>query len=108
MPFTEWPYGGTTSLGVTRDSSVDSPLMVGLANTGFSKALTHSGTQIYGWINAGVNVSSNTLRPGGNLPISYAYTPNTIQLDQAIPYIGRLPDTVQTDHVDWGFRLAPI
>src|ERR1700755_2919899 len=27
MPFTEWPYGGTTALGVTRTSSVDSPLM---------------------------------------------------------------------------------
>lgn len=108
MPFTEWPYGGTTSLGVTRNSSVDSPLMVGLANTGFGKALTHSGIQIYGWVNAGVNISSNTLRPGGNLPLSYAYTPNTIQLDQAVVYFERLPDTVQTDHVDWGFRVAPI
>src|SRR5580700_10813755 len=27
MPFTEWPYGGTTNLGVTRASSIDSPLM---------------------------------------------------------------------------------
>src|SRR5262249_54857499 len=24
-PFTEWPYGGTTNIGVTRPSSVDSP-----------------------------------------------------------------------------------
>src|SRR6201996_2180987 len=32
-PFTEWPYGGTTSLGVTRASSVDSPLMTALSNT---------------------------------------------------------------------------
>jgi hypothetical protein len=28
MPFTEWPYGGTTNLGVNRPNSVDSPLMV--------------------------------------------------------------------------------
>ena len=108
MPFTEWPYGGATSLGVTRNSSVDSPLMVGLANTGFGKALTKSGIQIYGWFNAGFNVSSNTVRPGGNAPIAYAYTPNTIELDQAVLYIERLPDTVQDDHVDWGFRIAPI
>src|ERR1700739_1227923 len=27
MPFTEWPYGGSTSLGVNRGGSVDSPLM---------------------------------------------------------------------------------
>ena len=32
-PFTEWPYGGSTSLGVTRPSSVDSPLMSALGNT---------------------------------------------------------------------------
>ena len=25
MPFTEWPYGGSTSIGVTRPNSVDSP-----------------------------------------------------------------------------------
>src|SRR6516164_1205966 len=31
MPFTEWPYGGTTAIGVTRPNSVDSPLMVALA-----------------------------------------------------------------------------
>ena len=33
MPFTEWPYGGTTAIGVTRPGSVDSPLMVALGNT---------------------------------------------------------------------------
>ena len=33
MPFTEWPYGGVTPIGVTRPNSVDSPLMVAIANT---------------------------------------------------------------------------
>src|SRR6202041_4075191 len=32
-PFTECAYGGTTSLGVTRPSSVDSPLMGALGTT---------------------------------------------------------------------------
>ena len=45
---------------------------------------------------------------GGNAPAAYGYNPNTVQLDQAVLYIERLPDTVQKDHVDWGFRLAPI
>ena len=36
------------------------------------------------------------------------YNPNTVELDQAVVYIERLPDTVQKDHIDWGFRLAPI
>jgi Putative beta-barrel porin-2, OmpL-like. bbp2 len=31
-----------------------------------------------------------------------------VQLDQAVLYIERLPDTVQKDHIDWGFRIAPI
>ena len=35
-------------------------------------------------------------------------TPNTVQLDQAVVYIERLPDTVQNDHFDWGFRLSSI
>ena len=45
---------------------------------------------------------------GGNAPAAYSYNPNTVQLDQAVIYFERLPDTVQKDHVDWGFRVAPI
>jgi hypothetical protein len=108
FPFTEWPYGGATSLGVTRPSSTDSPLMVALANTSFGKMLNDNNLQIYGWINGGGNISTNTVRPGGNWPSSYGYTPNAFQLDQAVVYFERLPDTVQTDHVDWGFRLSAI
>src|ERR1700760_1906203 len=42
MPFTEWPYGGSTSLGVTRAGSVDSPLMAALGNTNVGQALNDS------------------------------------------------------------------
>jgi hypothetical protein len=108
FPFTEWPYGGTTSLGVSRPSSADSPLMVALGNTQFGKTLNDNNLQIYGWINGGGNTSTNTVRPGGNWPAAYDYTPNTFQLDQAVVYFERVPDTVQTDHVDWGFRLSAI
>jgi hypothetical protein len=107
MPFAEWPYGGTTNLGVTRPSSIDSPLMAALGNTWLGQSLNDNHIQIYGWINAGGNFSNNTVR-GGNAPAAYDYNPNTVQLDQAVLYIERLPDTVQKDHVDWGFRLAPI
>lgn len=108
MPFTEWPYGGTTSIGVTRPNSVDSPLMVAIGNTSLGKAMDAAHVQVYGWVNAGGNLSTNTTRPGGNWPVSYMYTPNTVQLDQAVLYIERLPDTVQKDHVDWGFRVSGI
>jgi len=108
FPFTEWPYGGATSIGVTRPSSADSPLMVALANTSFGKTMNDNNMQIYGWINGGGNISTNTTKPGGNWPAAYDYTPNSVQLDQAVVYFERLPDTVQTDHVDWGFRLSAI
>jgi hypothetical protein len=107
-PFTEWPYGGATAIGVTRPNSVDSPLMAALSNTSVGKAMNDAHIQIYGWVNVGGNVSTNTVKPGGNWPASYMYTPDTVQLDQAVVYIERLPDTVQTDHVDWGFRLSAI
>jgi hypothetical protein len=108
MPFTEWPYGGTTPIGVTRPNSVDSPLMVALGNTQLGAAMNAAHIQAYGWIESGANLSTNTVRPGGNAPAGYDYTPNTIQLDQAVVYIERLPDTVQNDHFDWGFRLSAI
>jgi Putative beta-barrel porin-2, OmpL-like. bbp2 len=107
MPFSEWPYGGTTNLGVTRPSSVDSPLMAALNNTPFGQALNDSHIQIYGWVDPGGNLSTSTVK-GGNAPAAYSYNPNTVQLDQAVIYFERLPDTVQKDHIDWGFRVAPI
>jgi hypothetical protein len=107
MPFTEWPYGGTTSLGVTRPNSIDSPLMNALSNTTAGQWMNDAHIQVYGWVDPGGNLSTNTVR-GGNAPAAYSYNPNTVQLDQAVLYIERLPDTVQTDHIDWGFRIAPI
>jgi len=108
MPFTEWPYGATTAIGVSLPNAVDSPLMVGISNTATGKWLQKNHIQIYGWINGGGNISSNTVKPGGNVPMAYLYTPNTVQLDQTVLYMERVPDTVQTDHIDWGFRLSGL
>jgi hypothetical protein len=108
MPFTEWPYGGSQNLGVTRPSSADSPFMNAIGNTGLGQWMNDNHIQLYGWIDPGMNVSSNTVRPGGNAPIAYSYTPNTVQLDQAVLYLERVPDTVQDDHIDWGFRLSGL
>jgi hypothetical protein len=107
-PYTEWPYGGSTNIGVTRPNSVDSPLMQAMSKTMLGQALNEAHVQVYGWVNFGGNVSTNTVKPGGNWPAAYMYTPNTVQLDQAVLYIERLPDTVQKDHVDWGFRVSGL
>jgi hypothetical protein len=108
MPFTEWPYGGTTALGVTRTGSIDSPLMVAMGNTALGKWMNETGLQFYGWVDVGGNISSSTTKPGGNAPAAYMYTPNTVTLDQAVIYLDRFPDTVQKDHIDWGLRLSAI
>jgi hypothetical protein len=103
MPFTEWPYGGANPIGVTLPNSIDSPLMVAIANTSVGEWMNENHLQLYGWIDPGFNVSSNTVRPGGNAPIAYSYTPNTVQLDQFVTYFERQADEVQQDHIDWGF-----
>jgi hypothetical protein len=108
MPFTEWPYGGATSIGVTRPNAVDSPLMVAMSNTELGKWMNDSHFQVYGWVNPGGNLSTSSVTPGGSFPAAYAYSPNTAQLDQVVVYFERVPDTVQTDHVDWGFRFSGI
>jgi len=108
MPFTEWPYGGTENIGVTRPNSVDSPLMVAIANTGLGKWMSDAHLQVYGWVEGGGNISTNNVKPGGNAPAAYDYTPNSVQLDQAVVYIERLADTVQQDHIDWGFRFSTL
>ncbi|MGD0671583.1 MAG: outer membrane beta-barrel protein [Candidatus Binatus sp.] len=45
---------------------------------------------------------------GGNGFVAYDVYPNTIQLDQLTLYVQRMADEVQTDHFDWGFRLANL
>jgi hypothetical protein len=81
MPFTDWPYGGTTALGGNRTGSADSPLMMSIANTSTGKWLQDNGIQIYGWIDGGANVSTNSKGKLGNAPIAYSAYPNTAQLD---------------------------
>jgi hypothetical protein len=39
-----------------------------------------------------------------NTPASYWIVPNRYELDQLLFRLERYPDTVQTDHIDWGFR----
>jgi hypothetical protein len=107
MPFSEWPYGGTIALGSSLPGAADSPLMVGLANTSFGKWMSNNNIQTYGWIDVGYNVSTNSVR-GGNSPAAYDYNPNAFDLNQIVEYFERVPDTVQKDHTDWGFRLSLI
>ena len=106
FPFTDWPYGGSPVIGKPWTQS--SPLMQAIWSGSHGDAWKRGGVQIYGWLNAGFNVSTSDRGPYGNAPAAYALVPNSVQADQQVLFIERQPDTVQTDHFDWGFRLAQL
>jgi hypothetical protein len=60
-------------------------------------ALKRARIKVYGWANAGINASTSDK---SNIPESYATVPNRPELDQGVLRFERVPDTVQTDHVD--------
>lgn len=108
FPFTVWPIGGTVNIG--QPFTVASPLTSAIYSGSSGEAWKRSRIVMYGWANLGMNFSTSSQSNGryANAPAAYAQIPNSIQLDQFAFYIERQPDTVQTDHVDWGFRLTNL
>ena len=105
-PFTVWPYGGSPVIG--QPNQTPPPLMQALYNGPNGDAWKASNIQIYGWANTGFNVSSSDHGKFANAPAAYAQVPDSIQLDQLTLYVEKVPDTIQTDHFDWGFRFTNI
>jgi hypothetical protein len=108
LAYSEWPTGAVSSIGVTRPNSVDSPLMAALSNTDAGKWMYDNHIQIYGWVNPGFDITTLSRGKGASAPVAYTYSSDAVYMDQAVLYIERLPDTVQTDHIDWGFRLSGL
>ena len=52
----------------------------------------NSRTKVYGWVAGSVNASTSA---NNNFPVSYDIFPNRVELNQAVVYMERLPDTVQ-------------
>jgi hypothetical protein len=96
-------YLGPTPLMGVPDTDPVYPLTK--AVWAIAPALKDARIKVYGWVNGGISVSTSNK---SNIPESYAIVPNRPELDQAVLRIERLPDTVQTDHVDWGFRITPM
>jgi hypothetical protein len=96
-------YLGPTPLIGVPDTDPVYPLTKAL--WGIAPFLKDARIKVYDWINSGISVSTSNK---SNIPESYAIVPNRLELDQGVIRIERLPDTVQTDHVDWGFRLTPM
>jgi hypothetical protein len=125
FPFGQWPIGGTVWIGYPWTQA--SPLMTAIWEGPHGDWWKKTGIQIYGWLNFGGNWSTSHAAstpfcgspaiPGvqpaqtckfGNSPASYDEVPNSVQPDQEVLYIEREPDTVQTDHFDWGFRVSNL
>lgn len=95
FPGSEWD--GAPLIGVNSEAPLY-PLQKALG-------LTKGHLRIYGWVDAGANISSSK---HSNAPASYDIVPNSAALDQAIIKIERQPNTVQTDHFDYGFLFTSI
>lgn len=99
FPSSDYSVGGTPTLGAPDTQTY--PLMQAINNN-------DTRTKIYGWLNGGFNVSTSNKGDGANAPAAYYYNPNRITPDQQVLYVERLPNTVQTSHVDYGFRIAQL
>jgi hypothetical protein len=112
FPFSTWPIGGTVTIGQPWTQAA--PLMTALWSGPNGEWWKQNKIQIYGWFNVGGNLSTSkggvnpVLGKYDNFPSAYDEVPNAIEPDQEVVYIERQPDTVQTDHFDWGFRLTGL
>src|SRR5262249_42428485 len=79
------------------------PLMKAIYDGPWGEEIKASRVKAYGWINASGNWSTSR---SSNTPDSYWVVPNSFQLDQAVLRFERHVDSVQTDHLDWGFRAT--
>jgi len=103
FPFSDWPYGGSPEIGVP-DTDVP-PLMQALYAGSHGAAWEQSRVKLSGWVAGSFNLSTSH---NSNDPAVYDIFPNRIEFDQTVLYAERLPDTVQTDHFDWGFHLSGL
>jgi Putative beta-barrel porin-2, OmpL-like. bbp2 len=101
FPGAEWQ--GYPNIGVPPADYGSYSIMQGLYNTPWGDQIKDSRIYLYGWMTASGNFSSSK---NSNIPDSYAIVPNRLEMDQAVIRLEREPDTVQTDHLDWGFRLT--
>jgi hypothetical protein len=107
VPFDSPPFPFADHIGPTigyRDTTVW-PLMEAFRQGPHGDWWKKSRIKIYGW--ADPSVTFGTSR-NSNIPLSYPIVPNSLQLSQAIVIFERVTDSVQTDHVDWGFKWTNL
>ena len=103
FPNSDWSYGGSPEIGAPDTNSP--PLMEALYGGSSGSAWEHSRVKIYGWVEGSFNLSTSR---NSNYPSAYDIFANRAEFDQAVLYVERIPDSVQTDHIDWGFHLSGL
>ena len=96
FPDEDWTYGGSPAIGLPDSNSY--PLMTALKHP-------NSRTKIYGWINPTLNFSTSDHE---NWPEANDEFADRFELNELTVYVERLPDSVQTDHIDWGYHLTAL
>ena len=100
-PFPDSDWLGFPLIGAPWSGSPSYPLEKAL----FGDKLAKQDIHIYGWLNPSFNASTSTT---SNVPLAYSLVPNKLELDQAVIVVEKQPNTVQTDHQDWGFRFVGL
>lgn len=106
FPFSVWPIGGTVWIGYPNATSY--PLTQAIYGGKHGEWLKKANIQLYGWADVGMNLSTSHDGTYANAPAAYPQIANSVMLNQATFYIERVPDTVQRDHFDWGFRVTNL
>ena len=96
FPNSDWSYGGSPVIGEPDTNSY--PLM-----TAINQA--RSRTKIYGWVEPTLNFSTSAHRKDPEANDVYS---NRFEMNQLVVYAERLPDSVQRDHIDWGYHLTAL
>jgi hypothetical protein len=96
FPNADWSYGGSPVIGEPDTNSY--PLMTAI-NQARSRA------KLYGWVEPTLNFSTST---NSNAPEANDVYSNRFEMGQLVLYAERLPDSVQRDHVDWGYHLTAL
>jgi hypothetical protein len=110
-PDMDWQLGGGPNVigdpGALRDAPW--PFMAAVYDGPNGKFWYESRIQLYGWWTVSANASSSHNYSRGltpNYPEVYDERSDRVELDQFVVYLERMADENQTDHIDWGFRLA--
>jgi Putative beta-barrel porin-2, OmpL-like. bbp2 len=99
-PFPGHEYQGYPLIGASRDTNVN-PLMEAVYGGPGGDWIKSTKILLEGWCTVGGNYST---AKESNAPMSYWVVPNRLELDQLVFRLHRELDSVQTDHIDWGFR----